>query len=98
MGRIRPFASINQVRRLVGRTHSELRAVRGLLPKDGVGMEIGVGSGRFAAPLGIRYGVDPSVKMRTLAQARGIEAVEGVAEKLPYRLGPATSNPFGTRP
>lgn len=66
---------------------SELDAVRRLLPEDGVGMEIGVGSGRFAVPLGIRYGVDPSAKMRTLAQKRGIEAVEGVAEQLPYRNG-----------
>jgi hypothetical protein len=33
---------------------SELRAVKTLLPEGGNGMEVGVGSGRFAAPLGIR--------------------------------------------
>ena len=32
---------------------SELLAVRALLPYQGVGLSIGVGTGRFAAPLGI---------------------------------------------
>src|SRR5512138_1468145 len=38
---------------------SELHAVRALLPQ-GSGLEIGVGTGRFAAPLGIRKGIEPS--------------------------------------
>jgi len=63
---------------------SELRAIREQLPKSGKGIEIGVGSGRFAAPLGIKLGVEPSRKMRELAQSRGIKAIEGVAEKLPF--------------
>jgi SAM-dependent methyltransferase len=63
---------------------SELDAVRALLPEEGTGMEIGVGSGRFAEPLGIRFGVEPSAGMRKVAGARGIEAVDGVAERLPY--------------
>lgn len=62
---------------------SELQAVKELLPKDGEGFEIGVGSGRFAQPLGIRFGIEPSGKMREMAWARGIEVVDGVAEKLP---------------
>jgi SAM-dependent methyltransferase len=63
---------------------SELLAVKSLLPEEGEGVEIGVGSGRFAAPLGIRHGVEPSKEMREIARIRGIVAVEGVAEKLPY--------------
>jgi len=63
---------------------SEVRAIQRQLPKKGEGIEIGVGSGRFAAPLGIRYGVDPSSKMRELARNRGIEAIDGVAERLPF--------------
>ena len=43
-----------------------------------------MGTGRFAAPLGIRHGVDPSEPMRRLARARGVDAVDGVAERLPY--------------
>lgn len=63
---------------------SELQAVRLLLPKRGKGVEIGVGTGRFAAPLGIRVGVEPSKAMREVAQKRGIEVIDGVAEALPF--------------
>ena len=64
---------------------SELRVIREQLPETGKGIEIGVGSGRFAAPLGIKLGIEPSRKMRELAQNRGIETIEGIAEKLPFR-------------
>ena len=63
---------------------SELRAIRGQLPKNSNGIEIGVGSGRFAVPLGIKVGVDPSSKMREIAQKRGIEVFDDVAESLPF--------------
>jgi len=63
---------------------AELRAVRALLPEAGNGLEIGVGSGRFAAPLGIRYGVEPSRAMREKARERGIKVIKGVAEALPF--------------
>jgi len=63
---------------------AELRAVRRLLPKKGRGMEIGVGTGRFAAPLGINIGVEPSAAMRRRAAARGIHTLPGVAESLPF--------------
>lgn len=62
---------------------SELEAIRRLLP-GGNGIEVGVGSARFAAPLGIKLGVEPSSEMRRLAFARGVEAVDGVAERLPF--------------
>ena len=39
---------------------SELEAIRMLLPQSGEGLEVGVGTGRFAAPLGIGVGVEPS--------------------------------------
>jgi len=63
---------------------SELEAVRLLLPEGGTGVEIGVGTGRFAAPLGIRVGVEPSKAMREVAQKRGIEVIDGVAEALSF--------------
>lgn len=63
---------------------SELQAIREQLPRSGMGIEIGVGSGRFAAPLGIKIGVDPSRKMMAVARERGIEVIEGVAEYLPF--------------
>jgi SAM-dependent methyltransferase len=63
---------------------SELLALRPFVPWEGEGLEIGVGSGRFAAPLGIRVGVDPSPAMLVHARERGIDGVEGVAEELPF--------------
>ncbi len=63
---------------------SELNAVRFFIPRDGRGVEIGVGSGRFASPLGIKVGIEPSTKMREIASKKGIEVYEGVAEKLPF--------------
>jgi SAM-dependent methyltransferase len=63
---------------------SELQAIRALLPGRGEGLEIGVGTGRFAAPLGLNHGVDPSSAMRKRARERGIEVRDGVAEDLPY--------------
>ena len=64
---------------------AELQAVRLLLPKSGTGMEIGVGTGRFAAPLGIRIGVEPAKAMSKVAQERGLEVIDGVAEALPFK-------------
>ncbi|MFP4182876.1 MAG: class I SAM-dependent methyltransferase [Thiohalospira sp.] len=63
---------------------SELLALRPFVPWEGEGLEIGVGSGRFAAPLGIATGVDPSPAMLAHAAERGIRVVEGRAEALPW--------------
>jgi len=63
---------------------AELEAVRGFIPASGSGMEIGVGTGRFAVPLGIPIGVEPSPRMAELARQRGIEVFEGMAETLPF--------------
>ena len=63
---------------------SELAAVRELWPARADGLEIGVGAGHFAAPLGIGRGVEPAAAMRERAAARGIAVVDGVAERLPF--------------
>jgi len=63
---------------------SELLAVKKLMPKNGEGIEIGVGSGKFAEPLAIKLGVEPSSKMREIAKQRGIKIIDAVAEKLPF--------------
>jgi SAM-dependent methyltransferase len=63
---------------------SELAALRTVVP-SGAGLEIGVGTGRFAAPLGVRFGLDPAIHMLRLAQKRGIFAVQGLGENLPFR-------------
>ena len=66
---------------------SELLALRPFVPWEGRGIEIGVGSGRFAGPLGVQVGLDPSPAMLVYATARGIEVVQGTAENLPFVAG-----------
>jgi len=63
---------------------SELEAVRPHLPQSKNGIEIGVGSGRFAVPLGLRLGLEPSIQMSRIAQRHGIEVIGGVAETIPF--------------
>lgn len=64
--------------------HSELKLLRSLIPPGLNGIEIGVGSGRFALPLGIKFGVEPSERMAMLARKRGINVIKGIAEALPF--------------
>ena len=66
---------------------AELHAVRLLLPKEGTGVEIGGGTGRFAGKLGIPFGVEPSKSMREIARKRGISVIGGIADALPFRDG-----------
>jgi len=61
----------------------ELKAIREFLPKDGDGIEIGSGTGRFTQPLEISLGVEPSEAMRSLAIRRGVNVIAGTAESLP---------------
>ena len=64
---------------------SEIQAIKELFPKLKKSIEIGVGSGKFAVPLGIKTGVDPSPRMRNIAQQRGIEVIDAIAEELPFK-------------
>jgi len=67
---------------------SELLAIRAVLPSEGFdparAAEIGVGSGRFAAALGVPLGVEPADGIASLARARGVTVLKGVAEALPF--------------
>ena len=48
-------------------------------------MEVGVGTGRFAAPSGINFGIEPREKMAELARKRGIEVVGISAEEMNFK-------------
>ena len=63
---------------------SELEAVKKVLPEKGKGLEIGVGTGRFAGPLKIQYGIDPSLNMLGAAKKRGISVTQGTGEDIPF--------------
>jgi SAM-dependent methyltransferase len=63
---------------------AQIRLLRDAVPQTGRGLEVGVGSGRFAVPLGILYGIDPSCNLLEMARARDIEVVQGVGDHQPY--------------
>jgi len=63
---------------------SELEAIKKVLPQDARGLEIGVGTGRFAASLGIKTGIDPSRNMLKLAKERGVNVRLGSGEDSPF--------------
>jgi ubiquinone/menaquinone biosynthesis C-methylase UbiE len=63
---------------------SELKAIEKLIPKDGTGLEVGAGTGRFAESLGIKRGLEPAKHMREIARKRGVDVVDGSAESLPF--------------
>ncbi|MBN2034265.1 MAG: class I SAM-dependent methyltransferase [Deltaproteobacteria bacterium] len=66
---------------------SELEAVKALFPEHGKGLEIGVGTGLFAAPLGVRFGLDPSKNMSQVAMKGGVKVILGTGENLPCKDG-----------
>lgn len=73
-GRVLFRAEVEAIRRLV----------TGLL---GPGLEVGVGTGRFAQALQVPYGVDPAWSVLQLARRRGGHVVQGRGEALPFRDG-----------
>lgn len=92
MARTEPFDELSQAYddwfvRFAPVYESELAALRAVVPSHARGVEIGVGSGRFAAPLGVKDGVEPSKEMAQLARERGVTIYEGVAEDLPLESG-----------
>jgi ubiquinone/menaquinone biosynthesis C-methylase UbiE len=74
-------------RRSPGRSvfQSELSAIRSLLvdvPRPW--LEVGVGTGVFGRALGAEVGLDPSREALRRARRRGINAVQGVGQALPF--------------
>ncbi len=66
---------------------SELAAIREVLPQAErkSGIEVGLGTGRYASALGIPEGVEATEIMREAALERGIVTRNALAENLPYR-------------
>ena len=64
---------------------AEVRMLGEAVPGTGRGLEVGIGSGRFAVPLGVGYGIDPSCNLLKIAKSRNIEVVLGEGGHLPYR-------------
>lgn len=62
---------------------SELVAVGELIEEPEKPLAIGVGTGRFADPLGVGFGVEPAKAASRTARNRGIQVARGVGEALP---------------
>lgn len=62
----------------------EIQTLKQLVGKRTNGLDIGMGSGRFALPIGIEIGVEPSQQMREIALAKGLHPIDGTAEILPF--------------
>ena len=64
---------------------SELECVKKAIPETGKGIEIGVGTGRFASKLNIKFGIDPSLQMLKIASKRNILPVKAFGEEIPFK-------------
>ena len=53
-------------------------------PGPGPRLEVGVGSGRFAAALGIEVGLDRALAPLRFAARRAVAVVQGAGERLPF--------------
>jgi len=63
---------------------AELRAVKQIMPALNKSLEIGVGTARFAQPLGIRFGLEPGRNVSKISKDKGIATVTGTGEMLPF--------------
>jgi len=63
----------------------ELKTIKKLVENHINGLDIGCGSGRFAIPLNIKTGVEPSKQMRELAKEKGLEVFDNSAEQLQFK-------------
>ena len=90
MAKITPFEDFSEIyddwfEKNTDKYAAELLALRGFIPANAHGLEVGVGSGEFADPLGIKVGVEPLPKMAEKARKLGIHVLPGIAEDLPIQ-------------
>lgn len=64
---------------------TELEALKKFVPKSGTGFESGVGTGKFAVPLKIQFGIDPVKEMFHKAIKKGVKTVCAKGEKIPFK-------------
>ncbi|MCF7888303.1 MAG: class I SAM-dependent methyltransferase [Candidatus Omnitrophica bacterium] len=64
---------------------SELELLKKIVPKTKKGLEVGVGTGRFAKELGTEFGIDLSLGMLRIAKKRNIKSILAQGERLPFK-------------
>ena len=63
---------------------SEVELFKKFVPKHQVGLEIGVGTGRFAEPLGVNYGIDVASEMIEIAKKKGLNVSLASSDNIPF--------------
>lgn len=63
----------------------ELNCLSKIIGEFKRGLEIGVGTGRFASRLNVKYGVDISFNMLRIAKDRNLKVIKAKGEKLPFK-------------
>lgn len=64
---------------------SEVAAIEHLMPKSGLGLEVGVGTGRFASVLKIPFGIDLAKRSLKITRRRGVRVVLASGKNLPFK-------------
>lgn len=64
---------------------SELELLKKIVSKEKRGLEVGVGTGRFAKELGTEFGIDFSLGMLKIAKKRKIKCIVARGEKIPFK-------------
>jgi len=64
---------------------SEINAIEKIIPKKVSGLEVGVGTGRFASVLNVPFGIDPAKESLKISHQRGVEVALAVGENLPFK-------------
>lgn len=66
---------------------AEIAALRKFIPATGLSIEVGVGTGRFAVPLRVQFGLDPGRTMLQVARMRGLRVCQAIGERMPFHDG-----------
>lgn len=66
---------------------AEITALRTFVPSTGAGLEVGIGTGRFAVPLSVEVGIDPAKGALQMARRRGIAVCQAFGEAIPFQAG-----------
>jgi ubiquinone/menaquinone biosynthesis C-methylase UbiE len=64
---------------------AEIEAMKRFVPQQGMGLEVGIGTGRFAMPFAIQVGIDPAYRALKTALAREIAVCQAFGERLPFK-------------
>ncbi|MFA5501420.1 MAG: class I SAM-dependent methyltransferase [Sulfurovaceae bacterium] len=64
--------------------NEELQIIKDIIGDTQNGLEIGMGTGRFAVQPNIVIGIEPSKNMREVALSKGLNVIDGIAEDLPF--------------